>query len=88
MKKPVLIGIVFAVVVLGVLIYSSLHLAAYGVEVCMDYQGRTACSTAKGASKETALESAVQTACGQIASGVTETIGCGRTEPVKETWLK
>jgi hypothetical protein len=87
MKKPVLVGILFAVVVLAVLVYSSFHLSAYGVEVCMNYGGRTACATAKGTSKETALESAMQTACAQIASGVTDTIGCSRTEPAKETWL-
>ncbi len=87
MKKPVLIGVIFVLVVLGVLVYSSFHLSAYGVEVCMNFNGRTACATAKGASKEGALESAMQDACGQIASGVTETIACGRTEPAKETWL-
>ncbi len=87
MKKPVLVGIVFVIVVLAVLIYSSFHLAAYGVEVCMNYNGRTACATAKGASKETALDSAIQTACAQIASGVTDTIGCSRAAPAKETWL-
>jgi hypothetical protein len=87
MKKPVLVGILFVLVVLGVLVYSSMHLSTYGVEVCMNYNGRTACSAAKGASKETALESAIQTACAQIASGVTESIGCGRTQPAKETWL-
>jgi hypothetical protein len=87
MKKPVLVGIVFVLVVLAVLVYSSFHLAAYGVEVCMNYNGRTACATAKGASKETALDSAMQTACAQIASGVTDTIGCSRTAPAKETWL-
>jgi len=88
MKKPVLVGIVFVLVVLAVLVYSSFHLAAYGVEVCMNYNGRTACATAKGASKETALDSAMQTACAQIASGVTDTIGCSRTAPAKETWLQ
>jgi hypothetical protein len=88
MKKPVLAGIVFAVVVLAVLVYSSFHLSAYGVEVCMNYKGSSACATSKGADKQTALESAIQTACAQIASGVTDTIGCGRTDPVKETWLK
>lgn len=88
MKKPVLIGVLFALVVLGVLVYSSFHLSTYGVEVCMNYKGSSACATSKGADKQTALDSAVQTACAQIASGVTDTIGCARTEPTKETWLK
>jgi hypothetical protein len=88
MKKPVLAGILFALVVLGVLVYSSFHLSAYAVEICMNYKGNSACATSKGADKQTALESAMQTACAQIASGVTDTIGCARTEPAKETWLK
>ncbi len=87
MKRPVLLGVLFVLLVLGVLVYSSFHLSTYGVEVCMNYNGRTACATAKGANKETALDNAMQTACAQIASGVTETIGCSRTEPAKETWL-
>ena len=87
MKKPVLVGVFFVVVVLAVLVYSSFHLSTFGVDVCMNYQGRVACATAKAANKETALENAMQTACAQIASGVTETIGCSRTEPAKETWL-
>ena len=87
MKKPVLVGVLFALLILGVLVYSSFHLSTYGVEVCMNFNGQSACATAKGTSKETALESAMSTACAQIASGVTETIACGRTEPAKETWL-
>jgi hypothetical protein len=86
-KKPVLVGVIFVLVVLGVLIYSSLHLAAYGVEVCMNFGGRSACSTAKAATKDEALQNAMTTACGQIAFGVTDTIACSRTEPAKETWL-
>jgi hypothetical protein len=87
MKRPVLLGVLFVVLVLGVLVYSSFHISTYGVEVCMNYNGLTECATANGANKETALENAMQTACAQIASGVTETIGCSRTAPAKETWL-
>jgi hypothetical protein len=87
MKKPVLVGVIFVLVVLGVIVYTSFHLAAYGVEVCMNFGGRSACSTAKGTSKEEALQNAMQTACGQIAFGVTDTIACSRAEPAKETWL-
>jgi hypothetical protein len=87
MRKPVLVGVIFVLVVLAVIVYSSFHLTAYGVEVCMNFNGRTACSTAKAASKEDALQNAMSTACGQIAFGVTDSIACSRTEPAKETWL-
>lgn len=88
MKKPLLIGLLFGLAVLGVLVYSSFQLSVHTVEICMNYKGQSACATSKGADKQTALDSAVQTACAQIASGVTDTIGCARTEPTKETWLK
>jgi hypothetical protein len=88
MKKPVLVGILIVAAILGVIIYSSMNLASYRVEVCMDYNGRSNCRTASGSSEEFALRSATTNACAAIASGVTETIGCEQTKPTKVTWLK
>jgi hypothetical protein len=87
-KKPVLIGVVFLLVVLGVLVYSSLNLAQHRVEVCMAFNGQTTCRTAAGQTKDNALETAISNACADIASGVTDSIACERTEPTKETWLQ
>lgn len=87
-KKPVLIGVVFLLAVLGVLIYSSMNLAQHRVEVCMTFNGRTSCRTAAGATQETALRTAIDNACAEIASGVTDSIACSNTQPSKETWLK
>ena len=47
MKKPVWVGILFVIVVLAVLVYSSMNLAGFRVEACMSYQGQTNCRTAK-----------------------------------------
>ncbi len=88
MKKPVLVGILIVAVILGVIVYSSMNLASYRVEVCMAYNGKTNCRTASGSSEEFALRSATTNACAAIASGVTETIGCEGTKPEKVTWLK
>jgi len=88
MKKPVLVGILIVVAILGVIVYSSLNLARYRVEVCMAYNGQSNCRTASGSSEEFALRSARSNACAGIASGVTETIGCEGTAPAKVTWLK
>jgi hypothetical protein len=86
MKKPVLIGILFVVAVLAVLVYSTLNLAQQRVEVCMQFNGREACRTAAGSNKDFALRAATSNACAQIASGVTDSTACERSEPVKVTW--
>ena len=86
MKKPVLLGILFCAIVLAVIIYSSMNLARQRVEVCMQFNGNTACRTAAGSTKEFALRTATTNACSQISSGVTDSIACERSEPVKVTW--
>jgi hypothetical protein len=58
------------------------------VEVCMEFNGRTNCRTASGSTQEFALRTATSNACAEIASGVTDSIGCERTPPKKVTWLK
>ena len=82
MKKPVLIGIIFGVVVLGVIIYSSFTMAQVKMKACMQYEGRQNCATASGSTKEFATRAAISTACASIAGGVTGTIGCEGSRPV------
>ncbi len=88
MKKPVLVGILIVAAVIAVLIYSSMNLAKYRVEVCMEYQGRRNCRIAAGSTQEFALRSATQNACAEIASGVTETTACENSIPASVRWLK
>ncbi len=88
MKKPVLFGIIFVVAVLGVIIYSSLNLSKYRVEVCMAFNGRTQCRTASGDSEEHALRSAAANACATIASGMTDSMSCEHSDPKSVHWLK
>ena len=40
MKKPVLFGIIFVLIVLGVIVYSSFNLAKVRLEVCINFNGR------------------------------------------------
>jgi len=49
--------------------------------VCVEFRGRTTCATAAGATEQAAREGAQTTACGPVASGMDEQIGCGRTAP-------
>jgi len=88
MKKPVLVGVIFVIVVLTVLIYSSLNLAKHRVEVCITFQGNPACRTASGTTEEFARRTATTNACSQISSGVTDSIACENTPPDKVTVLK
>ena len=88
MKKPVVVGIVFLAVVLGVIVYSSMTLADYRVQVCIEYQGRSSCKIASGKTEMDTLRTARSKACGEIASGVTDTISCENTPPKSLEWLK
>lgn len=77
-----------AIAVIGLMVYSSLDLAGYRVEVCKEYQGRTACRTASGANREAALRTASDNACALISSGMTDSIACQGSNPVSVKWLK
>jgi hypothetical protein len=88
MRKPVLAGILVVAAILALIIYSSLNLTQHRVEVCIDFKGQSRCKIASGSTKEGALRTASDNACGEMAGGVTDTLACGRTEPSKVTWLK
>ena len=47
-------------------------------EICVEYKGRPACSTARAATLFDAESQAHSGACSQVTAGVTETLGCGR----------
>jgi hypothetical protein len=85
MNKTTLIAIVFGLVVLAALIYSSLNLRQVSCEVCMEFNGQTQCSTAAGTSQEEAQRTATDTACAPITGGMTESIACSNTPPKSVT---
>lgn len=90
MNKPALAAVVFALVVLGALVYMSVNLARnrVRVEVCMEYAGRTSCRTVSGDTQQHALQTAVTNACADVASGVTETTQCEHAAPKSIRRLK
>lgn len=49
--------------------------------VCVTYRGKSNCATAAGHTEQAAREGAQTTACGILASGMDESIGCGRIPP-------
>jgi hypothetical protein len=88
MKKPVLFGIIFVLVILAVIVYSTMNLAKYRVEVCMAFNGHSQCRTASADTEEHALHTATSNACATIASGVTDSIACEHANPQSVRWLK
>ena len=88
MSKPVIVGIVFIVVVLAVLLYSTMNLAKFRVEVCVTFNGRSDCRIASADTEEHALRTATSNACGLLASGVTDSLACEHSVPTSVRWLK
>jgi hypothetical protein len=88
MSKTVVIGIVFVVVVVAFLAYSSMHIAKYRVEVCVAFRGANQCRTASADTQEHALRSAQSNACALLVSGVTETMQCEHQDPVSVKWME
>lgn len=82
MNKTTVIGIIFALVVIAVILYSSFSMAQVTVKVCMSFEGRTNCASASGATRDLAMRAAVTTACAPISGGVTGTIACEGSKPV------
>jgi hypothetical protein len=63
-------------------VYSSLG-TGVRCEICIEFEGRTACRAVDGAAEDHALAAARTNACAQLASGVTRTMACEATRPLK-----
>jgi len=89
-KKSVLLAIVFIVGVIVAVVYTTMSSASsrYRVEVCVEFQGQSACRTAAAATEQGALRTAQENACALISSGVTDSMQCGTyNKPVSVKWL-
>jgi hypothetical protein len=76
---------IVAVTFVGFLLYSTLRTQQITCEVCMAFGTGSRCATASGPTAEAATATAQTAACGPLASGMDETIACGRTRPVSAT---
>ena len=83
-----ILSAVFVVGVVAMLVYMSIGYHVYEVELCITFEGRRACGTAAGANREEAMRAAANLACSSIASGMSDDIACGRTEPDTIRWIR
>jgi len=86
-KKTVILGIAFVVVVLIVLVYTTMGNNRYKCEVCVVFQGKQACRVAAASTEEQAQRTATANACAEIASGVTDSMACESRQPASVIWL-
>ncbi len=82
MKRSTLYTLAAVFAVAALFFFMTTARAKVQCRVCMEYHGRTNCAAAVGPTEQAAREGAQSTACGPIASGMDQQIGCGRTEPV------
>ena len=80
--RNLLFGLIAVVFFIGLLAYMSLGQRQVRVEVCVAFQGRQNCRIAAGPTEEQAVRTATDNACATIASGMTESMTCGRMPPV------
>jgi hypothetical protein len=77
----VAIGILLAAAFFAALAWATLRETAVSCEVCVAFQGRSACRTSSGPAAEEATAMAHSVACAELSSGVTQGMACRRTPP-------
>ena len=81
MRRSTLLTIAAVLAFTALLLYSTLSGSKTECEICVSFNGRDNCATARGATEMEAQRSAQSTACGTIASGMAESINCGNVVP-------
>jgi hypothetical protein len=84
MKRSTIVTLLAAVAFGALLLYSTLSSQRVECTVTIDFNGRSNTATASGANEAEATRQAQTTACGPVASGMTESIACGNIVPVKK----
>jgi hypothetical protein len=78
-KRLVIAAIVLGVV--GLLVYQLIGEAGVKCKVCVSFMGQRKCGTASGPTEVEARREAQNTACSQMAQGVTESFACPNVVP-------
>ena len=68
-------------VFMGFVIYRSFQIAGYTCTVCIQFHEQSVCRRVEGSTELDARRAATTNACAYLASGVTDSMACERTEP-------
>jgi hypothetical protein len=85
MSRTTKTSLVFLGVFIALVVFLSTRMAPVECEVCMRFADTTVCRKAASGTRKAAVESAVTSACGTLAGGMTETIRCQNTTPESVT---
>ena len=85
MSRTTKTSLVFLALFIAGTIYLSTRVAEVTCEVCITFNGTTTCRTAASGTRDAAIQSAVTSACSNMAGGMTQVIACERTEPDRTT---
>jgi hypothetical protein len=66
----------------ALLLFNTLSAQKAECNVCVEFNGKRNCAAASHENEKEATQSAQTTACGVLASGMNESIACGRTKPL------
>ncbi len=75
------VGALLGLAFVAAVIWAAFEATQVQCEICVEYKGRKACSTAQAADVLQAEAQALSGACSQVTGGVTETLECDRTPP-------
>jgi len=73
--------ILFLTLLVVVVVYRSLTITHLECDVCLSFAGQQVCRTAASGDRKSTIESAVTSACANLASGMTDSIRCQNTPP-------
>lgn len=69
----------------AIVLYATVGINAHQCEICVRFDGRESCRTVQAGTEEEARMGATTNACALVSSGVTDTMRCQRTPPVRES---
>ena len=82
MKRSTVMTLAVVAAIVALFFYMTTARANEECNVCMEFQGRSNCASAAGRTAAEATETAHNTACGPLASGMNESIACGNRAPL------
>jgi hypothetical protein len=88
MRRASVVTVLALAAVATFTVYSSFHLGGYRCEVCIAFEGHSACRTVEGATEDEARDGATTNVCALLSAGVTDTLRCSRTPPTKAACVK
>lgn len=81
--RNALVTLVVLAPIFGFVIWSSFQVSEFECEVCITFEGNDVCRTVTGQTELEGLRTGIDNACALLASGVTDSLRCQRTQPRK-----